>query len=124
MASGRKVILTVDDSSVMRDMLKVALTDGGFDVVQAENGARALELLGEVTPDAIVTDINMPGMSGYELIAAVRAVPATRAIPVIVLTTAFALEKTTRARDAGASGWLLKPFNPEKLVDAMRRATA
>ena len=91
MASGRKVILTVDDSSVMRDMLKVALTDGGFDVVQAENGARALELLGEVTPDAIVTDINMPGMSGYELIAAVRAVPATRAIPVIVLTTEFAL---------------------------------
>ena len=124
MASGRKVILTVDDSSVMRDMLKVALTDGGFDVVQAENGARALELLGEVTPDAIVTDINMPGMSGYELIAAGRAVPATRAIPVIVLTTEFALEKKTRARDAGASGWLLKPFNPEKLVDAMRRATA
>ena len=124
MASGRKVILTVDDSSVMRDMLKVALTDGGFDVVQAENGARALELLGEVTPDAIVTDINMPGMSGYELIASVRAVPATRAIPVIVLTTEFALEKKTLARDAGASGWLLKPFNPEKLVDAMRRATA
>lgn len=119
-----KTILTVDDSRTMRDMLRLALVDAGFNVVQAEDGVHGLEVLAGETPDVIVTDINMPRMDGYGFIEGVRADQRCRAIPILVLTTESSPEKKARARDAGATGWIVKPFNPEKLVEAIRRVAA
>jgi two-component system chemotaxis response regulator CheY len=119
-----KIILTVDDSRTMRDMLRLALTDAGFEVMQAEDGLHGLEVLQGRAPDVIVTDINMPRMDGYGFIEGVRADPARRAIPILVLSTESSPEKKMRARDAGATGWIVKPFTPEKLVDAIRRVAA
>jgi two-component system chemotaxis response regulator CheY len=119
-----KLILTVDDSRTMRDMLRMALTEAGFQVLQAEDGVHGLEVLAGETPDVIVTDINMPRLDGYGFIEGVRADPVHRAIPILVLSTESSQEKKVRARDAGATGWIVKPFNPEKLVDAIRRVAA
>lgn len=119
-------ILTVDDSRTMRDMLRLALVQAGYEVLQAEDGVHGLEVLedAEAIPHVIVTDINMPRMDGYGFIEGVRADPRHRAIPILVLTTESDPEKKQRARDAGATGWIVKPFNPEKLVDAIRRVAA
>ncbi|RAK57159.1 response regulator [Phenylobacterium deserti] len=119
-----KTILTVDDSRTMRDMLRMALVDAGFKVVQAEDGVHGLEVLAGETPDVIITDINMPRMDGYGFIEGVRADPKHRAVPILVLSTESSPEKKMRARDAGATGWIVKPFNSEKLVDAIRRVAA
>jgi two-component system chemotaxis response regulator CheY len=119
-----KIILTVDDSRTMRDMLRLALVEAGFEVIQAEDGVHGLEMLEGQAPDVIVTDINMPRMDGYGFIEGVRADPRHRAIPILVLSTESSTEKKMRARDAGATGWIVKPFSPEKLVDAIRRVAA
>jgi two-component system chemotaxis response regulator CheY len=119
-----KTILTVDDSRTMREMLRLALSDAGFSVVQAEDGVHGVEVLETVTPDAIVTDINMPRMDGFGFIESVRLHPTHRAVPILVLTTESDDQKKDRARRAGATGWIVKPFNPGKLVDAIRRVTA
>jgi two-component system chemotaxis response regulator CheY len=119
-----KIILTVDDSRTMRDMLRLALVEAGFEVIQAEDGVHGLEMLEGQVPDVIVTDINMPRMDGYGFIEGVRADPRHRAIPILVLSTESSTEKKMRARDAGATGWIVKPFSPEKLVDAIRRVAA
>ena len=119
-----KIILTVDDSRTMRDMLRLALVEVGFQVLQAEDGVHGLEMLEGQLPDVIVTDINMPRLDGYGFIEGVRAHPRYRAIPILVLSTESSTEKKLRARDAGATGWIVKPFSPEKLVDAIRRVAA
>jgi two-component system, chemotaxis family, chemotaxis protein CheY len=119
-----KTILTVDDSRTMRQMLYQALAAVGFNVVQAEDGVHGLEVLQGVEPDVIVTDVNMPRMDGLEFIEHVRADAARRAIPILVLTTESDAEKKARARKAGATGWIVKPFDPVKLVDAINRVAA
>jgi two-component system chemotaxis response regulator CheY len=108
----------------MRDMLRLALLEVGFQVLQAEDGVHGLEMLEGQLPDVIVTDINMPRLDGYGFIEGVRADPRYRAIPILVLSTESSTEKKLRARDAGATGWIVKPFNPEKLVEAIRRVAA
>jgi two-component system chemotaxis response regulator CheY len=120
----KKTILTVDDSATMRAMLKVALDDAGYTVVQAVDGVHGLEVLDGETPDVIITDINMPRMDGFGFIEGVRRDDRHRAIPILVLTTESDSEKKSRAREAGATGWIVKPFNPTKLVDAIRRVAA
>ena len=117
-----KTILTVDDSRTMRDMLRLALTGAGHTVVQAEDGVHGIEVLSQ-TPDVdvIITDINMPRMDGYGFIDNVRRDPRARATPILVLTTESEPAKKQRARDAGATGWIVKPFDPEKLIAAVRR---
>ncbi len=122
-------ILTVDDSRTMREMLKLALTQAGYRVVQAEDGVHGLEVLKGETPQVIVTDINMPRMDGFGFIEHVRADEAYRGIPILVLTTESDAEKKDRARRAGATGWIIKPFvikpfDPAKLIDAIRRVSA
>ena len=119
-------VLTVDDSRTMRDLLMAALTDAGFSVIQAEDGVHGLEVLGAQAraPDVIVTDINMPRMDGFGFIEAVRADGRRRATPILVLTTESDAEKKARARAAGATGWIVKPFQADKLVDAVRRVAA
>jgi two-component system chemotaxis response regulator CheY len=119
-------VLTVDDSRTMREMLRLALADAGFLVVQAEDGVHGLEVLQAQAeaPQVIVTDINMPRMDGFGFIEEVRGDQRYRGIPILVLTTESDAEKKNRARMAGATGWIVKPFNPVKLVDAIRRVAA
>ena len=119
-----KTILTIDDSRTMRELLRAALDKAGFTVIQAEDGVHGLEVLGGSEPDAIITDINMPRMNGLEFIEAVRADETRRAIPIIVLTTESDAAKKDRARRAGATGWIVKTFDPTKLVSAINRVVA
>jgi two-component system chemotaxis response regulator CheY len=117
-------VLTVDDSRTMRDMLKHSLVAAGFRVLQAEDGIDGLEVLKTETPDVVVTDINMPRLDGFGFIEAVRRDVERRGMPVLVLTTEADAEKKSRAKAAGATGWIVKPFDPAKLVDAIRRVVA
>ncbi len=119
-----KTILTVDDSRTMRDMLRIALAEAGFRVIQAEDGVHGLEVLSGESPDVIITDINMPRMDGFGFIEAVRRDASHRARPVLVLTTEVDAAKKQRAKAAGATGWIVKPFDPAKLVDVVRRVAA
>ena len=117
-----KVILTVDDSRTMRDMLKLALAGAGHDVIQADDGVNGVEALQNAgIVDVIITDINMPRMDGFGFIDQVRRDPRNLAIPILVLTTETEPAKKQRARDAGATGWIVKPFDPAKLLAAVRR---
>jgi two-component system chemotaxis response regulator CheY len=119
-----KTVLTVDDSRTMRDMLMIALSGAGYSVVQAEDGVHGLEVLEGTTPDVIITDINMPRMDGFGFIENVRSDKRLRAVPILVLTTESDPAKKDRARAAGATGWIVKPFDPAKLNDAVRRVTS
>ena len=120
-----RTVLTVDDSRTMRDMLHMALTDAGFRVLQAVDGVHGLEMLeADDAPDVIITDINMPRLDGFGFIEGVRQDARHRATPILVLTTESDSAKKNRAREAGATGWIVKPFNPEKLVEAVRRVAA
>jgi two-component system chemotaxis response regulator CheY len=114
-------ILTVDDSRTMRDMLRIALSNSGFQVIAAEDGVHGLEVLQSASPDVIITDINMPRMDGFAFMEHVRQDKRHRAVPILVLTTESSAEKKARARAAGATGWIVKPFDPAKLSDAIRR---
>jgi len=117
-----KLVLTVDDSRTMRDMLRLALTDAGHTVIQADDGQHGVEVL-NANPgiDVIVTDINMPRMDGYAFIDHVRRDLQDHSTPILVLTTESEATKKQRARDAGATGWIVKPFDPQKLVAAINR---
>nr|WP_238940806.1 response regulator [Sphingomonas beigongshangi] len=114
-------IMTVDDSPSMRMLLRAALTDLGYQVLEAEDGVHALERLDGVQPDLLITDINMPRLDGFGLIERVREQDRHRNLPILVLTTESSDEKKQRARKAGATGWIVKPFHPEKLAAAIRR---
>jgi two-component system chemotaxis response regulator CheY len=116
-----KLILTVDDSASMRMLLKASLTAQGFRIESANDGEHGLERMHEVKPDLLITDINMPKMDGFELIEAVRGVQAFRGTPILVLSTEFSEDKKARAREAGATGWITKPFDATKLATAIRR---
>lgn len=117
-------ILTVDDSRMMREMLLAALREAGFDVVQAEDGIDGLDVLARSEPSVIITDINMPRLDGYGFIEAVRRDDRHRATPILVLSTESDAEKKMRARQAGATGWIVKPFRADSLVEAVKRVTA
>lgn len=117
-------ILAVDDSRTMRDMVRAALTSAGFDVHTADDGVHGLEVLSEVHPNVIITDINMPRLDGFGFIEQVRAQDAYKGVPILTLTTESAPELKQRARDAGATGWVVKPFDKEKLVNVIKRVAA
>jgi two-component system, chemotaxis family, chemotaxis protein CheY len=116
-----KKILTVDDSRTMREMLRHTLANAGFEVVTAEDGADGIQKLRESQPDVVITDINMPVMDGFEFIENVRKFEEYNRVPILVLTTESAPEKKRRAQSAGATGWIVKPFDPEKLTRAVNR---
>lgn len=117
-------ILAVDDSRTIREMLRMALTNAGFDVELAEDGVHGLEVIQGMQPDVVITDINMPRMDGFGFIEGVRESDDHLGVPILVLTTESAPELKARARNAGATGWIVKPFNEEKLVAAIRRVAA
>jgi two-component system chemotaxis response regulator CheY len=120
-AVGHIRILTIDDSKTMRDMLMLTLADAGFDVIQAVDGKDGIDLLERENVDVVITDINMPRMDGYEVVRQLRARPEHKATPILVLTTESEAEKKNIAREAGATGWLVKPFDPERLVATVRK---
>jgi two-component system chemotaxis response regulator CheY len=119
-----KTVLTVDDSRTMRRMLRLTLEEKGYRVIEAEHGRHGLEVLETETPDVIVTDINMPVMDGFGFIDAVRGDAKWRATPILVLTTESDRALKDRARQAGATGWIVKPFEQDRLVDVVRRVAA
>jgi two-component system, chemotaxis family, chemotaxis protein CheY len=119
-----KTVLTIDDSRTMREMLNHALVQAGYTVLQAVDGVEGLEVLQAQGADVVITDINMPRLDGFGVIEGVRADPNHRATPILVLTTESDAAKKERARAAGATGWIVKPFNPVKLVEAVRRVAA
>ena len=105
-------------------MITFTLKGANFDVVEAEDGVHALEVAKGRKLDLIITDVNMPRMDGLTLVARLRALPEFKFTPILVLTTESDPSKKQRAREAGATGWIVKPFNPEKLVEAIRRVAA
>jgi len=116
-----KRILTIDDSKTIRDMLRMTLTDAGYDVLQAVDGQDGVDLLERETVDLVITDINMPKMDGYEVVRHLRGNPAYDGLPILVLTTESDSDKKNIAREAGATGWMVKPFDPERLVATVRK---
>jgi two-component system chemotaxis response regulator CheY len=121
-----RVILVVDDSPTMRGMVSHALNEAGFATKEAENGKDALIKLtmmeaGGTKPDVIVTDVNMPEMDGIELVREIRKLSAFKHVPVLVLTTDNTDEKKEVGRAAGATGWLVKPFDSELILKVIRK---
>ncbi len=114
-------VLAVDDSRTMRDMIRLALEPAGFTVHTADDGVHGVEVLSGLAPDVIITDINMPRMDGFGFIDAVRGQDTHRATPILVLTTESSSELKMKARNAGATGWIVKPFDPAKLVQALNK---
>ena len=114
-------ILVVDDSASMRQMVSFALTSAGFAVEEAEDGAVALGRAKGQRFNAVVTDVNMPNMDGISLIKSVRAGSTHRVVPILILTTESDGAKKADGKAAGATGWLVKPFSPEKLIELVQR---
>lgn len=117
-------ILAVDDSRTMRGILKKVLSGAGYAVDLAEDGEDGLDVLSRSVPDLVITDINMPKLDGFGFIDQIRRKDALRAMPVLVLTTESAAELKDRARSAGATGWIVKPFEEDKLLAAIRMVVA
>lgn len=114
-------VLAIDDSRTIREMLSASLTQAGFTVHLAVDGREGLDRLTEVAPDVVITDINMPKLDGFGFIEGARAMHEWRAVPILVLTTESAADLKERARNAGATGWIVKPFDDARLVSAIRR---
>lgn len=116
-----RLALIVDDSTVIRDVVAFTLKQAGFAVVEAVDGADALERVANQHPDLVITDLNMPRMDGIELIRSLRARPALKQIPILMLTTESQESKKQQGRAVGATGWIVKPFRPEKLLQVVAR---
>jgi two-component system, chemotaxis family, chemotaxis protein CheY len=116
-----KTVLIVDDSLAMRRMIAFTLENSGFEVRQGTNGAEGLRLLAEQPADLIIADVNMPVMDGITFVRKARLLPGLASVPILMLTTENLKSKVAEGRDAGASGWLTKPFRPERLVEVIGR---
>lgn len=114
-------ILAVDDSASMRRMVAHTLSNDGHDVKTAVDGEDALQIAHSETFDAVVTDVNMPRMDGISLVRELRALEQFRFTPVLILTTEAGPEKKQQGREAGATGWIVKPFVPDQLQATLRR---
>jgi two-component system chemotaxis response regulator CheY len=116
-----KTILTVDDSPSIRQMVSFTLKNAGYDVVEAGDGNAGLSQAKGKACDLVITDQNMPGMDGLTLIKALRGLPEYRSKPILMLTTESSDEMKSKGKAAGATGWIVKPFNPQTLTDVVRR---
>ena len=116
-----KKAITVDDSKTMRDMVSFTLKGAGFDVLEAEDGQDALSVLGDSKVDVIITDLNMPNMNGIELIKSLRGHNVHQHTPILMLTTEGDAGKKDEGKQAGATGWLVKPFDPAKLISVVNK---
>ncbi|GAB4403559.1 MAG: response regulator [Rhodoferax sp.] len=116
-----KLIMIVDDSASMRRVVAIALKGAGYDVLEASDGKDALSKLTGQKVHLIISDVNMPVMDGIAFLRAVKQMPAYKFTPVIMLTTESAEEKKREGQSAGARAWVVKPFQPEQLVNAVQR---
>ena len=114
-------ILIVDDSASMRNMVSATLQSAGHQVTDADDGQNAFNKAKTASFDAVITDLNMPVMNGIELIKNLRSLPNYKYTPMLLLTTESAADKKAEGKQAGATGWLVKPFNPEKLLSTVDR---
>lgn len=115
------VILAVDDSPSMRQMVGQTLRAAGYEVIEAVDGVEALELARSRVVDLVITDVNMPNMDGITLVAKLRALPSYRLVPLLLLTTESSPERKAQGKQAGATGWMVKPFNPDQLLATLAR---
>ena len=116
-----KTILAVDDSGSLRQMLVFTLKAAGDQVVEAVDGRDGLEKAKQTQFDLVLTDQNMPNMDGLTLIRSLRALPSYARVPVLMLTTESSDEMKSKGRAAGATGWLVKPFDPNRLTEVVRK---
>ncbi len=116
-----KTILAVDDSGSLRQMLAFSLRAAGYQVTEAVDGNDGLKQAKQKQFNLVLTDQNMPGMDGLSLIKSLRALPAYQSIPILMLTTESGDELKMRGRAAGATGWLVKPFDPQRLLEVVRK---
>ncbi len=119
--NARATVLIVDDSPTMRSMIRIALTDGGYTVLEAANGCEGLTRLQDHGVQMILTDVNMPRMDGIAFVRAVRQDPRFSRTPILVLTTESAGDMKASGKAAGATGWIVKPFRPEDLRQVVAR---
>jgi len=114
-------ILAVDDSPSMRQMLSFPLRGAGHDVREANDGVQALEFANKKKYDLVLSDVNMPNMNGIELVKELRQLADYKFVPVLMLTTESAGDVKAQGKQAGATGWIVKPFNPEQLLSTIKR---
>ena len=117
----KDVILVVDDSASMRDMVGVTLKVAGYKYELASDGVEALEYARANSVKAVVTDVNMPNMDGITLVQKLRQLPHYRFTPILILTTESGHERKKAGKEAGATGWIVKPFDPDSLVKVINR---
>jgi two-component system chemotaxis response regulator CheY len=114
-------ILAVDDSSSIRQLVSFTLTQAGYDVTAAVDGNDALAKAGQCKVDLVLTDVNMPGMDGIELIRSLRQLPDYKFTPMLMLTTESSTSRKAEGKAAGATGWLVKPFDPDQLLATIEK---
>lgn len=117
---GKKVLI-VDDSAAIRQLVSLALKGAGYEVMEAVHGKDALRKLGNGTVDMMLTDLNMPEMDGIEFIKTVRSTAALKFTPIVMLTTEAQEARKQEGKQAGASGWIVKPFKPSDLVGIVKK---
>ena len=116
-----KKILAVDDSGSLRQMVVFSLKAAGYQVIEAVDGQDGLEKAKSGNFDLVLTDQNMPRMDGLTLIRSLRNLPAYQSVPILMLTTEASAEMKAKGRAAGANGWLVKPFDPQRLVEVVKK---
>jgi len=116
-----KTILAVDDSSSLRQMVAFSLKAAGYQVVEAVDGQDGLDKAQLQTVDLVLTDQNMPKMDGLTLIKSLRGLPTYAKVPILMLTTESSDEMKAKGRAAGANGWLVKPFDPQRLIEVVKK---
>jgi len=114
-------ILTVDDSASMRQMVSFTLRKAGYEVTEAVDGKDGLDKVAAEKFDLIITDLNMPNVDGIQMITGVRKTPGYSFVPILMLSTESQAEKKNEGRKAGATGWIVKPFNAEQLVAVVQK---
>ncbi len=114
-------ILAVDDSASMRHMVGVTLRAAGYEVIEAADGHEALEYARQHSVDLVLADVNMPRMDGITLVAELRALPSYKLTPLLLLTTESSPQSKQQGKQAGATGWIVKPFHPDQLLATLDR---
>jgi len=116
-----KTVLTVDDSASIRQMVAFTLKSAGYSVVEAEDGQAGLDKAKASSVDLVLTDQNMPKMDGLTLIKTLRGLPQYKATPILMLTTESSDAMKAQGKASGATGWLVKPFDPQKLLEVVKK---
>lgn len=114
-------ILAVDDSASMRQMVTFTLKGAGYDVTEAKDGQEALNIAKTNKFNLVITDVNMPNMDGITLTRELRALPTYKFVPILTLTTESSTDKKMAGKQAGATGWIVKPFNPDQLLATVKK---